>query len=232
MSGNSHRYRHIGVLVGSAVLSLVAGCAQMPAQNGTTNGAVVNPDASAKTSSECNPALAGAVGALAGAFFGKGNGHLVGAAVGAGIGALACTAYNYHSRKVRDASAVETAYVQQRGSLPATNTISSYSSSLAPSNTVQSGNPVELQSTIVVVHGTHDAPPQLSETLTLFSPDGKQLSTVTKQASDINGTGEYQTNFNFNLPKGIQNGRYVVRSTLSMNNQAVETNETPMLVVS
>lgn len=229
MRRNHHRYGRLATLAGSTMFCLVAGCTQMPTQNGATNGAVVNPGA--QSSPGCDPALAGAVGALAGAFFGKGNGHLVGAVVGAGIGALACTAYNYHSRKVRDASTVEAAYVQQRGALPTSNTISSYSSSLAPTSTVQSGSPVELQSTIVVVNGTHDVQPQLSETLTLFSPDGKQLSTVTKQATDINGTGEYQTNFNFNLPKGIQNGRYVVRSTLTMNNQPVETNETPMLVV-
>ncbi len=213
-------------------LALVAGCAQMPVSNGGTqsrDGASAS--AEGQQAGACNPVLAGTVGALAGALFGNGKGHLVGAAVGAGIGALACMAYNYHARKVRDAQSVEADYTRQHGSLPATNTVSSYASSMQPSGTVKTGSPVEMQSTVVVLNGTRDVQPQLAETLTLFSPDGKQLSTVTKQASDINGTGEYRTNFSFNLPKGIKDGRYVVRSSLSMNGKQVGTNEMPMLVV-
>jgi hypothetical protein len=35
-----------------------------------------------------------------------------------------------------------------------------------------------------------------------------------------------------NLPKGIQEGRYTMRSALYMDGQKVRTNEVPMLVVS
>lgn len=226
--------RAVGLLAGASALAIVAGCAQMPTQGGSTqtSGAYAGQPSAQPESSGCNTGAAVAVGAIAGALLGKGKGHLVGAAVGAGIGALACTAYNYHARQVRDNRTVEADYVRQRGALPATNTVSTYQSSLEPSGTVRAGSPVEVRSNIVVVNGTHDQAPRLSETLTLFSPDGKQLSTVTKQASDIGGTGEYQTNFNFNLPKGIENGRYMVRSSLTMDNKVVETNDVPMLVVS
>jgi Glycine zipper len=230
MSVSNSRYQTVSLLLSSLTLALVSGCAQMPVQNGSANGNVAT--TTQPSSSPCNPGVAAGVGALAGALLGKGKGHIVGAVLGAGIGALACTAYNYHSRQVRDAKTVEADYIKQRGTLPANNTVTSYRSSLDPNGTVQAGNAVALKSSIVVVNGTRDTAPQMAETLTLFSPDGKQVSTVTKPATDVSGTGEYQTDFNFNLPKGIQNGRYVVRSTLQMNNQTVETNEMPMLVVS
>lgn len=218
----------LATVAAGMAMALLAGCAQMPVQNGGNQAPAT---AGSQAAGGCNPALAGTVGALAGAFFGKGKGHLVGAAVGAGIGAIACMAYNYHTQKVRDASAVEADYRRQRGALPTANTVSSYASSLQPSNTVQAGKPVEMQSKIVVLNGTQASQPQLAETLTLFAPDGKQLSTVTKPATDISGSGEYQTNFSFNLPKGIKDGRYTVRSTLTMDGQQVGDNQMPMLVV-
>lgn len=228
MSMNKQRFPSISLLAGSMLLALMSGCAQMPTQGGSSNSATSD----SSPPSECNPVVTGALGAVVGSFFGKGKDKVVGAAVGAGVGALACMAYNYHSRQLRDARAVNADYVRQRGALPATNTVSSYVSEMAPSSTVKAGTQAEMQSKIVVVNGTRDAAPKLSETLTLYSPDGKQLSTVTKQASDINGTGEYQTSFSFNLPKGIKEGRYMVRSTLHMNDQAVSSNEVPMTVVS
>lgn len=233
MHANTRRITSFGLIAGSFALAITAGCAQMPTNNtGASQGsASQGTSAGGEQAGKCNPALAGTVGALAGAFFGKGKGHLVGAAVGAGIGAIACMAYNYHARQVRDARSVEADYSRQHGSLPASNTVSSYASSLQPSSTVQAGTPVDMQSKIVVLNGTRDAQPQLSETLTLYSPEGTQLSTVTKQAADISGTGEYQTNFSFNLPKGIKDGRYTVRSTLSMDGKQVGSNEMPMLVV-
>lgn len=223
------RIRAMGLMAGAAALAVVSGCAQMPQQS--ANARPGQPVAQS-SSSGCDTGTAVAVGALAGALFGKGKGHLVGAALGAGIGAIACTAYNYHARQVRDQQAVEAEYLRQRGNLPETNTVSTYHSSLQPADTVRAGNPVDMQSSIVVVNGTRDSIPRVSETLTLFSPDGKQLSTVTKQAAEIGGTGEYQTNFNFNLPKGIENGRYLVRSSLTMDDKVVKTNDMPMLVVS
>ena len=141
-------------------------------------------------------------------------------------------AYTYHSRKVRDARSVEQQYEHDRGTLPVNNTVDSYQSELLPGQTVQSGGKAEMQSRVTLIRGTRDATPQLKEELTLFSPDGKQLTSVTKDATAINGTGEYENNFDFNLPKGIQEGRYTMRSALYMDGQKVRTNEVPMLVVS
>ena len=221
--------RRLGVAAIGASFALVAGCAQTG--NVRDNPRAGQPVAQS-SSSGCNTGAAVAVGALAGALLGKGKGHLVGAAVGAGIGALACTAYNYRTRQLRDTHAVEAEYVQKRGALPVANTVQTYESSLQPANTVQAGKPVALQSRIVVVNGTRAQTPRLTETLVLISPEGKEVSTVTKPATDIAGTGEYQTDFSFNLPKGIETGRYTVRSTLTMDDKPVDTNTMPMLVVS
>jgi hypothetical protein len=207
------------------VLALLGGCAQ-------TGG--TRPGSEARGSSaphECNPGVGAAIGAIAGSFFGKGKGHLAGAAIGAGIGAFACMAYNYHVRKLRDARVVEAQYRHDRGALPVANTIESYRSDLIPGQAVEPGGKATMQSRITLVRGRHASAPQLEEQLTLFSPDGKQLTSVTKDATAINGTGEYETNFDFNLPRGIQEGRYMVRSSLYMDGQKVRTNEVPMLVV-
>ncbi|HET6805877.1 MAG TPA: glycine zipper domain-containing protein [Frateuria sp.] len=225
-----HGFRGTSLLGAACVLAL-SGCAQMgglgmPAADAapTRTGEPASP--------ECNPALGGALGALAGSMFGKGKGHLAGAVIGAGIGAFACIAYNYHARKVRDARSVEDQYRHDRGTLPASNTISAYQTALLPGETIRSGSKAAMQSRVTLVRGTHDAAPQLKEQLTLFAPDGRQLTTVTKDATAIDGTGEYETNFDFNLPKGIQDGRYTMRSALYMDGRQVRTNEVPMLVVS
>ena len=225
--------RGASLLGAACVLALMSGCAQMgglgaPADTGSSAAANLGDEAAG----ECNPALGGALGALAGSMFGKGKGHLAGAAIGAGIGVFACMAYNYHARQVRDARSVEAQYKRDRGALPATNTIGAYQSELLPGQTVKSGSKAAMQSRVTLIRGTSDVAPQLKEQLTLFSPEGKQLTTVTKDATAIDGTGEYETNFDFNLPKGIQEGRYTMRSALYMDGRQVRTNEVPMLVVS
>ena len=229
---HAYGFRGASLLGAACVLALVSGCAQMGGL-GMPSGAGANAGANTADEAphECNPALGGASGARAGSMFGQGKGHLAGAAIGAGIGVFACMAYNYHSRQVRDARAVEAQYKHDRGALPASNTIGAYQSALLPGETVKSGSKAAMQSRVTLIRGTHDAAPQLKEQLTLFSPEGKQLTTVTKDATAIDGTGEYETNFDFNLPKGIQDGRYTMRSALYMDGRQVRTNEVPMLVV-
>lgn len=217
--------RSVIVLAISGALALLAGCGSV---GGTQP---VAGDNGAPETHHCNMGAAGAIGALAGSLFGKGNGHIAGAVIGAGIGAFACMAYNYHERKIRDGRAVAAQYKSERGTLPVSNTVEAYQSSLVPGQTVQAGGEATMQSRITVLQGTHGAVPQLKEQLTLYSPEGKQLSTVTKDATSVDGTGEYQTDFVFNLPKGIQEGRYTVQSTLYMNGAQVRANKVPMLVV-
>jgi len=227
---HAHEFRGTGLPAMAIAVTLLGGCADMGGL-GTPGAATANAGTGSTAAQECNPVVTGAIGALAGSLFGKGKGHLAGAAIGAGVGAFACMAYNYHSRRVRDAQAVEAQYRQQRGALPAANTIDSYQSALVPGGTVQGGGKVEMQSRVTLLRGAHDVPPQLKEQLTLYSPDGKQLATATKDVDAINGTGEYESSFGFNLPKGIQEGRYKMSSTLYMDGQKVRTNDVPMLVV-
>ena len=231
---HAHEFRGTGLPAMAIAVTLLGGCADMGGL-GTPVAATGNPGVSTNAGStaaqECNPVVTGAIGALAGSLFGKGKGHLAGAAIGAGVGAFACMAYNYHSRRVRDAQAVEAQYRRQRGALPTVNTVDSYQSALVPGGTVQAGGTVEMQSHVTLLRGVHDVSPQLKEQLTLYSPDGKQLVTATKDVDAINGTGEYESSFGFNLPKGIQEGRYTMSSTLYMDGQKVRTNQVPMLVV-
>jgi hypothetical protein len=228
----AHKFRGTRLAAMAIAATLLGGCADMgglgtPRPTGANTGA----GSGSASAQECNPVVTGAIGAIAGSLFGKGKGHLAGAAIGAGVGAFACMAYNYHSRRIRDAQAVEAQYRHQHGTLPTDNTIDSYQSVLLPGGTVQGGGKVEMQSRVTLLRGAHDVPPQMKEQLTLYSPDGKQLATATKDVAAINGTGEYETSFDFSLPKGIQEGRYKMSSTLFMAGQKVRTNDVPMLVV-
>src|SRR6185312_3679572 len=177
---HAHEFRGTGLPAMAIAVTLLGGCADMGGL-GTPGAATANAGTGSTAAQECNPVVTGAIGALAGA------------AIGAGVGAFACMAYNYHSRRVRDAQAVEAQYRQQRGALPAANTIDSYQSALVPGGTVQGGGKVEMQSRVTLLRGAHDVPPQLKEQLTLYSPDGKQLATATKDVDAINGTGEYES---------------------------------------
>ncbi len=220
------------ILSVSITLALaLGGCATLPGATGPTAGPANAATSGSTAHGQCNTAAAALVGGLLGALVGNGKGHLLGAAVGAGIGALACTAYNYHVRKLEDAEPVNAAYIKQHGALPQFNTVTAYASTVQPGTTVQAGSDVAMQSTVQVVKGTQDAPPQMAEQLTLIGPDGKTLSTSTKPAAAIDGSGEYQTNFGFTLPKGVKEGQYTVQTALLMNGRAVRTNTTPVLVV-
>lgn len=219
----SPRLRVAVALLPATLFVLMSGCAQMPTHG---QGAM-----SRLEQASCNPAVTGAIGAVAGALLGGSHHRAVGAAIGAGVGALACVAYNYHVKKVASAQTVERAYQRHNGRLPVQPTVAAYRSRLVPSSDVVAGGSTQLQSQITVLNGQHSTPPQITEQLALYAPDGKKLSTVSKPASDIDGSGEYQTTFTFNLPKGIAQGRYLVKSTVFLDGKPVRSNQVPMVVV-
>lgn len=216
--------RRLALVCGAFVSALIAGCAQQPTRPG-------EPLASRRDEGGCNPVAAGVIGAVLGAMAGKGKGHAVGAAAGAGIGAAACVAYNYHVRQLRSAPSVEQEHRTRFGDLPAQNTVDSYRSELNPSSTVLAGRPSTMRSNIVVLQGQQDRSPRLAEEIVIYGPDGRVLKRARKDASQVAGTGEYQTDFDINLPKGVVGGRWKVRSTLYMDERAVGTNDVDMLVV-
>ena len=188
--------------------------------------------------SGCNAGeLAGigaAIGAALGALKEGARGAVIGGIAGAAVGGIGCALYNahYHSQQIASSQAVERHYqANHAGSLPAQNTIVAYNTSMQPMNEVIAGSQAKLESRITVLQG-RDAPlPRVEEQVVLLSPEGKQLTEFEKAAIAVDGSGEYQGTFSFTLPRGIEHGRYTVRTTAILDHKPVRTNTVAMVVV-
>ena len=216
-----------------AAVLVVGGCANMPAQNGGMGGN--NTAYNAPTDqSGCNPGESAGIGAALGALKYGGRGALIGGIAGAAVGGIGCSLYNahYHSQQIASAQTVEQQYqASHAGSLPTQNMIVAYSTGMQPSSTVAAGSQADLESRITVLQGRNAPPPKVNEQVVLLSPEGKQLTEFEKPATAVDGSGEYLSTFSFTLPKGIQHGRYTVRTTAIVDGKPVRTNTVPMVVV-
>ena len=181
--------------------------------------------------SGCNAGLTGVLGAAAGAVIGSGN-RAAGAAVGGAVGALACIAYNYSTRQKRSAKQVEKEYENKNGALPPKTQVLRYSAALQPNNMVSSGSSATLVSNIELVKGRDAAEPKVEEALEMRSPDGKVVNTARKSAQGIKGSGEFENQFTFTLPKGVDEGIYPIDLTLYVDGERKDTRAVRMQVAS
>jgi hypothetical protein len=186
----------------------------------------------------CNSFWAGAIGAVAGAATGaavtsnRGAGAAVGGAVGGAVGALGCLAYNYSTRQKRSAKQVEQAYQEKQGTLPQRTEVVSYSAALQPGTAVASGTKATLVSNIELVKGRDAPQPKVEEQVEMRSPDGKVLNRARKPAQSIDGSGEYENQFKFTLPEGVDDGIYPIALTLYVDGQEKQTRSVQMQVAS
>lgn len=190
-----------------------------------------NSDVIQQSSSECNPAVAGIIGALIGGFIAGGKDTVRGAAVGGAIGALACVVINTSSRQTASAQAVEAAYKSARGSLPTRPTVTTYRTDISPSSAMKAGAELTWLSQITAVAGQSDAIREVREDLVLYSPDGKEFKRASKVAGDRGGSGSFENSFKLVLPTGAQQGIYTARSQLFLNGQVARDAQVNFQVV-
>lgn len=212
-------------VVGSIVISVsvalgLSGCAGTGGLGG-----------SAGDSDPCNILVGAVIGGLAGALLDRdkrGRGALIGAATGA----VACVAVNAVSRQTRTARQVEDDYRRtHQGQLPPNEpVVETYSTSLNPSNTVQSGERLRLLSSVTVVSGANEPVKQVKEVMTLTSPDGN-TRTAEKIANEQPGSGAYENAFNLTLPKGVAPGAYPIRTQLYVNGKPLAERRHDLRVV-
>jgi hypothetical protein len=187
----------------------------------------------------CNSFWAGAIGAAAGAATGaavgssnRGAGAAIGGAVGGAVGALGCLAYNYSTRQKRSAKQVEKAYQEKQGALPQQTEVVNYSAVLQPGSAVASGAKATVVSNIELVKGRDAPQPKVEEQVEMRSPDGKVLNRARKPAQAIEGSGEYENQFKFTLPEGVDEGVYPIKLTLYVDGQEKQTRSVQMQVAS
>lgn len=222
-----------GLLI--TIVLVISGCASIP----TGNQQVSNEHNQVNNEhSGCNSIESGMVGALIGGLIGAvthgERGAIVGAVAGAAAGSLGCVLYNakYHSERVASAQTVDRNYMRTHGGqLPVHTKVTGYTSVLQPNSNVAVGHNADLESKITVVRGRDVALPEVKEQVILLAPDGSQLTKFTKSSTAVKGSGEYQTSFTFNLPKGIKQGRYIIQTTVIVNGKPMHTNRVPMVVM-
>lgn len=208
-----------------AAAALAAGCATGQGGGSEANGDVL--------SGECNPLVTGGIGAAIGAIIGGNKNRGQGAAAGAAIGALACVAYNYYTKQTKTAQQVTNEYkAKNKGTLPASATVTKFNAQVAPTATVQAGKTVTVASNIEVVPGTSNPHPSVEQEIALYSPDGAQAGKARKPASQSGGGGgAFETQFKFSLPQGVPQGVYPVKSQLYVDGKPVAGTDTRFQVV-
>ena len=180
---------------------------------------------------ECNTPISGLLGAVVGGLLGKKN-RLAGAAIGAGVASLACMAFNYQATQIKTAQQVQDEYKSENaGQLPEEAIVARYESTIAPNQQVRPGSKTTLNSTIEVVKGTTGATPTIEEEVTLFDPDGKQITSTRKVANQNGDAGAFTTAFSFTLPAGIKQGVYPIKTVLFLNGQQANSGEVALQVV-
>ena len=202
-----------------ALVVAVAGCAEMSSVSGTDS-----------SSGGCNSVVTGLIGAAAGALLASDH-RAGGAAIGGALGALACMAYNYSTQQKKSADQVEKDYKNQNGALPQQTKVLSYTAALQPGNSVASGSNATLVSDIALVKGQNSPEPKVEESLEMRAPDGKVLNT-TRKTAQVHGSGEFENRFNFNLPKGVDEGVYPVDLTLYVDGERKDSRSVRMQVAS
>lgn len=231
--------RFAGVGLPLAAVLVMGGCANMPTNGGGgyNNMAANNGQPQSGNQSGCSAAESGVVGALIGGLVGAAThgerGALIGAVAGGAVGAAGCALYNahYQSQQIASAQAVNNSYTQTHGTLPVHSTVVSYSTAIRPGATVVMGSQAQVESKLTVVQG-RDAPlPKVAEHVVMFAPNGHRLTEFTRQATAVDGSGEYQTSIAFPMPKGAVLGRYTIQTTAILNGKPVRTNTVSMVVV-
>lgn len=176
------------------------------------------------------------MGALAGALIGAaingGKGAAAGALVGGALGAAGCLAFNVQTKQTRTAQQVQANYRKaNRNRLPATPEVVNYSAKMnTPS--VQRGQPFKLQSVVEVVDGHKQPVQSVREELLLFTPDGQQVNRDPKSKMfQATSGGRYENSFDLNLPAGVSQGQYAIKTNLYVNDKLVAKRDLAAQVV-
>lgn len=171
-------------------------------------------------------AAAGALaGALLGAMIGGKNSAVKGAALGAAAGAIACVGINVQSRQTKTAAQADQDYQRSRGALPSQPTVVSYRSFVA-APTVVRGQQLKVNSAVELVNGTNQKIQSVREELVMIDPDGVQLQKDPKSKEfNVNAGGGYENSFVVNIPPGMSQGAYALKTNLYINGQPAGTRD-------
>lgn len=188
----------------------------------------------------CNTGQVALIGAIAGAVLGsatakdknrQGDRALTGAAAGGALGALACVAINASSRQTKSATAANEEVRRRTGSMPPAASLVAYESAVEPA-TARPGSNVVVKTMVEVVDGSREPVNDLRETLTLRDTEGKEHRLKEKTVGDgAARAGRFENSFTFQLPRGVSQGVYGIKTQIILNGQVTAEREAKMQLV-
>ena len=168
----------------------------------------------------------------------KNREHLLGAAKVAVIAVAAKLIVDmvveYRTSKITDEDKVVQEYRAGHDRLPEKPLASVYKTSTLPSNVVQSGKKVVIQSDMVVVPGREQKSTLIEEKIVIFDNEDnkKELKSLTKAVNEeTKRAGRYANEFSFTLPEGLPQGVYPIKTTLLLNGQEANASSNDIQLV-
>jgi len=130
---------------------------------------------------------------------------------------------DYQSKQVNDEGEVIEKYKIAHGELPKEPKLVSYESSIQPGDVVTAGNDISILSKLEVVRSVSTRTLIIEEKITIFDNEdnSKELKSYTKTVNaETNASGAFENEFTFQLPKGMPQGIYPVRTEILVNGVA------------
>ena len=130
---------------------------------------------------------------------------------------------DYQSKQVNDEGEVIEKYKLEHGELPNEPQLVAYESSIQPGDVVTARNDISILSTLEVVRSINTRALTIEEKITIFDNEdnSKELKSYIKTVNaETNASGAFENKFTFQLPKGMPQGIYPVRTEILVNGKA------------
>lgn len=148
------------------------------------------------------------------------------AAVAVAAKIIADMVVEYQTQKVSDENAVIAEYKGKYKTLPPKPVASVYTTQTLPGKVVEPGKKVKIQSEIEVVPGSQQKEALIEERISIYDNEDntKELKNMTKPVNaQTKRGGRYKNEFSFQLPEGLPQGVYPIKTALLIDGQAAKT---------
>lgn len=140
----------------------------------------------------------------------------------------------YQTQKVSDESKVIAEYKEKYKTLPPKPIASLYTTQTLPGKVVAPGKKVKIQSEIEVVPGAEKQEALIEERIGIYDNEdhAKELKGMTKQVNaQTKRGGRYKNEFSFQLPEGLPQGVYPIKTSLLIDGQSAKTADNDIQLV-